>query len=902
MNFLKKVTRRSRTWRARKRPQYWSVKNFLITACFFLAGGRIASGLTGCRPRRSVFYNNFLIANSDINAVESKMEKRILLEIAIFLMLGLLWTPTFAWVHPDGSQDVLCECYGPRADKLLIHLYGDDTAEWAALKAGDIDITDWPLSKTAYEELKQMPYNETIQVANYGPEFGLFILDLNSNNNQYLGNPPDPAYPNPVADNNDAIGNQAIKDGDGAANNHNPMSSVYMRRAIAYLIDRPGLIADPAIGTDFGWPMYTTMPQAMRKYLLDVNGDPLMPWAWKYDPAAAAALLDANGFPINTATGYRFWDLNSDGVEQADEWVEIIFYIRSDRPGRNHIGTVLVAEMGGINLRVNAQFATSGACQIAVMINKDFHAYTGGWSLGVDPDHLILWSWDYYWHPGFCYNYGGHNDPDFNDAARKIMGAATEEEAVMYAMMAQEAQARQALGIPLYCASGNKAFYKTNTGGNPGDASEGEEWENSFVNKLGYGIDNSWTFMNMHTSDTSYGGGMVIDWGFKVPEIKMLNPVYASWLFDWNVLGQIYESLLVRSPSDLGELLPWIAKDYHIGTYTHATYGECTKVVFTLRDDVVWSDGTPLTVADVHFTFVELWEIISRRGLPHPWFRSPIVDFLIIDAFSFEVLLDVKSYWGVGWVGSNIILPKHIWKPIAETGDPQANMPDPTLTGSGPWKFVEYNKEVRYILLDSNPKFHRFLPLNTDASINPENRYIFTPEAGSPIIVTLENLCRRGCIDCLDVNIRIRHPNGTDEIHQYVNLTINQDEELSMTFPITWEYGMYRIYISSTMHASSDDQWYLYSCSRSRVYVTIKEDIVGSSYYDDVELPSYPYKGQLPTPDFKVDIKDLAIAAKAFGSYPSHERWDPRVDINDDYKVDIKDLATFARKFGFNCE
>jgi ABC-type transport system substrate-binding protein len=51
--------------------------------------------------------------------------------------------------------------------------------------------------------------------------------------------------------------------------------------------------------------------------------------------------------------------------------------------------------------------------------------------------------------------------------------------------------------------------------------------------------------------------------------------------------------------------------------------------------------------------------------------------------------------------------------------------------------------------------------------------------------------------------------------------------------------------------------------------------------------------------DLKVDIKDVATAARAFASYPSHPRWSAPSDINDDLKIDIKDIAAIARKFGW---
>lgn len=59
--------------------------------------------------------------------------------------------------------------------------------------------------------------------------------------------------------------------------------------------------------------------------------------------------------------------------------------------------------------------------------------------------------------------------------------------------------------------------------------------------------------------------------------------------------------------------------------------------------------------------------------------------------------------------------------------------------------------------------------------------------------------------------------------------------------------------------------------------------------------------------DGKVDIKDISLAAKAFGSYgpnfkyqgsPASPTWNSDCDINGDNKVDIKDLSMLARTFG----
>jgi len=47
-----------------------------------------------------------------------------------------------------------------------------------------------------------------------------------------------------------------------------------------------------------------------------------------------------------------------------------------------------------------------------------------------------------------------------------------------------------------------------------------------------------------------------------------------------------------------------------------------------------------------------------------------------------------------------------------------------------------------------------------------------------------------------------------------------------------------------------------------------------------------------------VDIRDIAIVAAAFGSYPGHPRWNPVADVDGDGYVTIKDLTLVAAHFG----
>lgn len=52
------------------------------------------------------------------------------------------------------------------------------------------------------------------------------------------------------------------------------------------------------------------------------------------------------------------------------------------------------------------------------------------------------------------------------------------------------------------------------------------------------------------------------------------------------------------------------------------------------------------------------------------------------------------------------------------------------------------------------------------------------------------------------------------------------------------------------------------------------------------------------TGDGKVDMRDIAMVARAFGSSPGDPHWDPMVDFNSDEKVDMRDVGRSARLFG----
>jgi len=53
--------------------------------------------------------------------------------------------------------------------------------------------------------------------------------------------------------------------------------------------------------------------------------------------------------------------------------------------------------------------------------------------------------------------------------------------------------------------------------------------------------------------------------------------------------------------------------------------------------------------------------------------------------------------------------------------------------------------------------------------------------------------------------------------------------------------------------------------------------------------------------DGKVRVDDVYLAVEAFGSDPSHPRWNPAADLNDDGRIRVDDVFLVATNFGASC-
>lgn len=177
-------------------------------------------------------------------------------------------------------------------------------------------------------------------------------------------------------------------------------------------------------------------------------------------------------------------------------------------------------------------------------------------------------------------------------------------------------------------------------------------------------------------------------------DISNLNPIFSSDSASIDIAAFLWTGLYDTDPETalpVPDLATWEISDDGM-TYT-----------FTIRDDANWSDGTPITSADVDFTY----RAIIADDIPSP--RKGNVELIetinIIDDKTFEVVLASANctVWG-NTFNALTPVPSHMF--AADFSDLAENdfNTEPSVT-SGPY-FVEEWRPDEFIRLQENPNFY----------------------------------------------------------------------------------------------------------------------------------------------------------------------------------------------------
>ncbi|MDQ1701703.1 MAG: peptide/nickel transport system substrate-binding protein [Frankiaceae bacterium] len=158
--------------------------------------------------------------------------------------------------------------------------------------------------------------------------------------------------------------------------------------------------------------------------------------------------------------------------------------------------------------------------------------------------------------------------------------------------------------------------------------------------------------------------------------------------------AMIYEPLIMMNPIDPSKPgKPWLATD--------ATWSNnFQQVVFTIRDNAKWTDGQPVTAADVAFTFnlIKANPSINGNNLP----------FDTITATGNKVTVTFKASQFVNQtkVVTTIVVPEHIWKTAGDPGKFENKNP----VGSGPYTLTSFTPQTTTLDLRKDGGYWQALP------------------------------------------------------------------------------------------------------------------------------------------------------------------------------------------------
>lgn len=125
--------------------------------------------------------------------------------------------------------------------------------------------------------------------------------------------------------------------------------------------------------------------------------------------------------------------------------------------------------------------------------------------------------------------------------------------------------------------------------------------------------------------------------------------------------------------------------------------------IFHLRPGVTWNDGEPFTAKDVAFTYQYI------KDHPYSWVDSSVVESAEASDDSTVKVTLKKDYAPFldQVAGTLTILPEHVYKDVS---DP-ANFKDPkALTGTGPFKLVNYDKAQGTYLYEAYDGYYQGTP------------------------------------------------------------------------------------------------------------------------------------------------------------------------------------------------
>jgi hypothetical protein len=565
--------------------------------------------------------------------------------------------------------------YGPNVNtvnKIQFQYYSTETVEFTNFELGKIDLTDWELPPAKYASFDSNP--DFLLTPSQG-QFGDYGFYFNGASSRFSTNPENDNGANgPFWTCNWNAGTPFTS----GYNTYTSACGINMRQAFTHLIDRPTFTAnrgglaplqcpsppakDPScvsVPQQCAWD--SMFPTCIDAYRIAPNptgfaatGSP--------DFCAAADHMIAAGI----ATGKTAGSCVLTGVVAGVFAHPLRFMIRNNDPRRLAFGNGLMDAvnrlMGGT--AVTPTYGNINQIGFPIVFSDppdgaldDWDGYTYGFSLGSPyPDHL----YGTYNRIGASNLCGGPQSGSPNDAQFVCIPAL--DSATLAAAQSPDASTFKANTLNAYTVWGANAVDIPVFA--PAIRIPALRSAGGLVNAKGFGYNNAFSVDFGHQGTYSplnslyqFGNGdpHTLRYG-QASGTQELNIFKAQTVWEFQLLVQIYDTLLTASPVQPGNILCEMCVTY--GPKPTIDTSGNSHFLVELRQDLRWQDGVPVTASDVKFSWLNFRDSAPTTvGGSYP---GLLKDIVVLD----------NTHLDIQWFGQsisypvfmeNFIIPQHLW-------------------------------------------------------------------------------------------------------------------------------------------------------------------------------------------------------------------------------------------------
>ncbi len=588
-----------------------------------------------------------------------KREMKRKLSIAFLAATVLLMTTVFPAPHRRAMA-----AKGVRTEDLVMFYYSDVESAYAALKADEVDAVGYDITAELYQDAITDPNIVLSGVAS----LGFYELDINNNYTIHQ-------YPDVV----------------------NVMWFAPVRRAVAWCLDKDYVVE--VICGGFAERVDAMISAPTKAWANESYWYPNYPY--EYDPAAASAHLDANGW-VQGSTPNPNYDAGFPGSaqylrvygnghpDQGTTMPPIHYYIRIDDLQRFYAGHLNADVLEKIGFTIVRHEGDSPTLRPSVIIEKNYHVYTGGWGVGFFPLYCYTIYHSSQWVEGMSTpNYvtgnnasGLANYPELDYWGERVFYTSTLEEAIHATKMFTALWTELCVNVPMYSSLSYWANQAKLLG---------------LVNYEGVGFENVYSFMNCYKAD-----GTPIRYGLRAAPTSM-NPQFASFYYTYQNLQRAFEFAGVWAPPyDPGSAQAGWLQDWEIGAWdnngTTATY-----MTHWVRSDSYFCEPITGNLLSNANSTTYLFSLLYTHADPTAWRYVDVQDVHHVevhDDYSWTTYFTSGSYWFYLVASPMLFLPEW-W--LRDPLSLQTLENFPGFTGPGPVALSGIPVWINEVMIDGTP-------------------------------------------------------------------------------------------------------------------------------------------------------------------------------------------------------